>query len=73
MRRDSGKGVLMSSFFVLVYAFLAMFILSSLGRNRREGRADAPILALAGHGMMAGSVVGAALALGMATWTTLTP
>ena len=61
----------MSSFFVLVYGFIAMFVLTCLGRNRREGRPDAPILTLAGHGMMAGSAFGAMLALGLATWTTM--
>lgn len=61
----------MSSFLIVIYSFLAMFVINSLGRNRREGRPHAPILALAGHGMMAGSAVGGALTLGLATWSTL--
>lgn len=59
------------SIFVMLYGFLAMFVISSLKRNRREARPDTPILALVGHGMMAASVTGAGLALSAAAWGSL--
>jgi len=59
------------AFFALIYGFLAMFILSSLTRNRREQRSDAPILAFAGRGLMAASATGACLALSAAGWASL--
>jgi len=51
-----------------IYGFLAMFILSSLRRNRREERMDAPVLTLASHGLMAASAMGGMLLLGAAAW-----
>jgi hypothetical protein len=65
------SGVKMLSAFALLYGFVAMFVLSSLGRNRRERRPDAPILALAGRGLLAASVTGAALAASAAAWASL--
>lgn len=67
------SGVKMLSVFVAFYGFVAMFVLSSLRRNRREQRADAPILALAGHGLMAASVTGAALVMSAAAWASFVP
>lgn len=61
----------MLAFFMSIYGFVAMFVLSSLGRNRREQRPDAPILALAGRGLMAASATGACLALSAAAWGSL--
>jgi hypothetical protein len=61
----------MLSVFVSFYGFIAMFVLSSLRRNRREQRPDAPLLALAGQGLMAASITGAVLAAGFAAWTAL--
>lgn len=63
----------MLSVFVMTYGFVAMFILSSLARNRREQRPDAPILALAGRGLMAASITGAGLVLSAAAWASLAP
>ena len=54
--------------FALIYGFVVMFVLSSLGRNRREQRIDAPVLALAGHGLMAASAMGAILILSAVAW-----
>lgn len=54
---------------VLAYGFLTSFVLSSLSRNRREERPDAPILTYAGHGLMAASVTGGCLALSAAAWS----
>jgi len=45
-----------------------MFVLTSLGRNRREQRPNAPVLTLASHGLMGASVAGAALLLSAAAW-----
>jgi hypothetical protein len=59
----------MLSVFASFYGFIAMFVLSSLRRNRREQRPDAPILALAGQGLMAASITGAVLAAGLVAWT----
>jgi len=59
------------AFVTVIYGFLAMFVLSSLARNRRERRPDAPILAAVGHGMMAASATGACLALSAAAWGSL--
>lgn len=56
--------------FALAYAFLTTFILSSLSRNRREERPDAPVLTLVGHGLMAASATGGCLALSAAAWAT---
>lgn len=61
----------MFSAFALIYGFLAMFVLSSLRRNRREERMDGPALALAGHGLMAASAAGALLILCTIAWTNL--
>lgn len=61
----------MLSVFASIYGFAAMFTLSSLSRNRREQRPDAPILALVGRGLLAASVTGAALAASAAAWASL--
>lgn len=61
----------MLSVFASFYGFIVMFVLSSLRRNRREQRRDAPILALAGHGLIAASITGAVLAAGLAAWMSL--
>ncbi len=65
------SGVSVLSVFALLYGFVAMFVLSSLKRNRREQRPDAPILALTGRGLMAASVTGAALVASAAAWASL--
>jgi len=57
------------SFLAVAYGFLAIFVLSSLERNRREAVVDGPMLVAAGHGLMAASASGAALALGFALWS----
>ncbi|WP_246152568.1 hypothetical protein [Sphingomonas montanisoli] len=54
--------------FVLIYGFVAMFVLTSMQRNRREQRAHAPALVFAGRGLMAASATGAALLIGGAAW-----
>lgn len=54
--------------FVGFYGFVVMFIFSSLRRNRREAREDAPVLTLASHGLMAASAAGGALLLSAAAW-----
>ena len=59
----------MLSFLALAYGFLTIFVMTSLERNRREEVVDGPILVLAGHGLMAASATGAALAIGFAVWT----
>ena len=64
-------GLAVLAFFVSIYGFLAMFVLSSLRRNRLEQRPDAPILAFAGRGLMAASATGACLALSAAAWGSL--
>nr|WP_047169599.1 hypothetical protein [Sphingomonas sp. Y57] len=61
------------SIFTLVYGFLTTFILTSLSRNRREARPDAPVLTLVGHGLMAASAAGGCLALSAAAWASLVP
>lgn len=58
----------MLSVVVAFYAFVAMFVMSSLQRNRREQRPNAQILTLAGHGLMSASVTGAVLAMSAAAW-----
>jgi hypothetical protein len=68
MQRVAFSGVEVFSAFALIYGFAAMFILSSLRRNRREERMDIPVLTLAGHGLMAASAAGAALMLSAAAW-----
>jgi len=57
--------------FALTYAFLTTFVLSSLSRNRREERPDAPVLSLVSHGLMAASATGGCLALSAAAWASL--
>jgi hypothetical protein len=61
----------MTTFLVLAYGFVTTFILSSLSRNRREERPDAPILTYAGHGLLAASVTAAALSLAIAALAAL--
>lgn len=58
----------MLAFCASIYGFLAMFVLTSLGRNRREQRPNAPVLTLASHGLMGASAAGAALLLSAAAW-----
>jgi len=59
----------MLSFLALIYGFMAIFVVSSLERNRRDNIHDAPVLTLAGHGLMAASAAGGCLILGSAAWT----
>lgn len=61
----------MFAFFVAFYGFVAMFVMTSLSRNRREQRPDTPILAFAGRGLMAASATGACLAISAAAWGSL--
>lgn len=56
----------MLNFAVFIYGLLAMFVLTSASRNRREQRPDAPILALVGWGLTSASFTFAALLLGLA-------
>ena len=58
----------MYSAFALIYGFVAMFVVQSLLRNRREQRPHAPALLFAGRGLMAASATGAALLIGSAAW-----
>lgn len=69
MPRSTIAGVAVLSFLALAYGFLTIFTLTSLERNRREEAGDGPMLVLAGHGLMAASATGAALAIGFAVWT----
>ena len=71
LRCSVDLGVQVFAFFALVYGFLVSFTLACLGRNRREQRPDAPILAFAGRGLMAASATGACLALSAAAWGSL--
>lgn len=57
--------------FALTYGFLTTFILTSLTRNRKEQRADTPILTFAGRSLMAASATGGCLALSAAAWASL--
>jgi hypothetical protein len=69
LARSTKAGVAVFSFIALAYGFLTVFVMTSLERNRREEVVDGPMLILAGHGLMAASATGAALALGFAVWT----
>lgn len=63
----------MAEFFVFMYAMAAGFVLLTMQRNRREQRADAPMVTLVGWGLFSLSstlalllgAVALALALGM--------
>lgn len=56
----------MMGMMVLAYGFVTAFVLTSLSRNRREARSDAPILTYAGHGLLAASATAGCLALAAA-------
>jgi hypothetical protein len=58
----------MLQFAMVIYGLLLSFILSSVSRNRREGRAHARSLIYAGYllcGISAGAAVGLPLIAGM--------
>lgn len=63
----------MAEFFVFVYAMASGFVLLTMQRNRREQRADAPMVTLVGWGLFSLSstlalllgAVALALALGL--------
>ena len=61
----------MLNFAVFIYGLLAVFVISSTSRNRREQRPDAPILAAVGWGLMSASFTFAALLTGLAMWQVL--
>ena len=61
----------MLDFAVLIYCLLAGFVLTSVSRNRREQRPDAPMLALVGRGLMSASFTLFVLLLGLAAWLAL--
>jgi hypothetical protein len=52
----------MLQFAIVVYGLLLSFVLSSTARNRREGRAHAPMLVYVGY-VLCGLSAGAAVAL----------
>ena len=64
-------GAFVLSFLALIYGFMAMFVMSSLERNRRDEIKDGPVLSFAGHGLMAASATGAALVISMSAWTSI--
>lgn len=58
----------MLQFAMLVYGLLLMFVLTSTSRNKREGRAHAPMLIYVGYllcGVSAGAAVGLPLVASM--------
>jgi len=59
------------AFFTVIYGFVAIFVLSSLERNRRQAVMDGPVLSFAGHGLMAGSATAAAIVAAFAMWSAL--
>lgn len=70
--RDKGlDGTIMLNFAAFIYALLSVFVLTSIQRNRREQRPDAPMLALVGWGLMSASFTLALLLTGVAAWTLL--
>lgn len=50
---------------VFAYSFLVAFVLSCVGKNRRENRAGTPMLKLVGLALMAGSFAMAALLMSL--------
>jgi len=50
---------------VFAYSFLVAFVLSCIGKNRREKRAGTPMLKLVGLALMAGSFAMAALLMAL--------
>ncbi len=56
---------------VFIYGLLAAFVLTSMKRNRRDQRPDAPILSLVGWGLMSASFTLMALLLGLVAWLAL--
>lgn len=48
------------------YAFLALFVITSTSRNRRESRPDSPALTMVGWGLMSTSFAAAGLLLAFA-------
>src|SRR3546814_2191929 len=58
-------GTMMINFAAFLYTLLAVFVLASISRNRREQRPDTPILSLVGWGLMSASFTLAALLLGL--------
>lgn len=57
--------------FVFFYALLTFYVLSSIGRNRKEKRPDTPILALVGWGLASASFTLFTLLAGLACWIVL--
>ena len=58
----------MLQFAILVYGLLLSFVLTSAARNRRDGRAHAPMLVYVGYvlcGISAGAAVGLPLVASM--------
>lgn len=58
----------MLQFAILVYGLLLSFVLTSASRNRREGKAHAPMLVYVGYllcGLSAGAAVGLPLVASM--------
>src|SRR3546814_10225184 len=49
-------GTMMINFAAFLYTLLAVFVLASISRNRREQRPDTPILSLVGWGLMSASL-----------------
>ncbi|HEX7871439.1 MAG TPA: hypothetical protein VF475_00915 [Sphingobium sp.] len=52
----------------MIYALTLMFVLSSASRNRKQGRAHAPVLVYAGYllcGLSAGAAIGLPLVASM--------
>ncbi|HEX7858076.1 MAG TPA: hypothetical protein VF503_30710 [Sphingobium sp.] len=58
----------MLQFAMMLYALLLVFVLTSAARNKREGRAHAPMLVYVGYllcGISAGAAVGLPLVVSM--------
>ena len=61
----------MFAFAALTYGMLASFVMASVSRNRREARANPPILNLFGWTLMAFSMAMAAMLIGSIGYGTL--
>ena len=57
---------LMGNVAVFFYGVIAMFVITAAERNRRESRANAPVLTLVGWGLMSTSFASAGLMLALA-------
>lgn len=58
----------MFEFAAFTYGLLASFILASIARNKKENRANPPIVTMLGWGMMSMSLTFSLLLAGWALW-----